>query len=425
MLKGKLYTQAVAGKVRVYFMQQGMPGEDPNAPVKIFRKQADDISFSFGMAGDAMGNWVEYIDNMKLTDPGVTCIFEGKLPYSYTFCEYLDEGAEIGHCYVYWVVSQGEDGTVLGPVGCRVRDPEVWWSHKRTVEELEKLTAEYPGLIEMKQYGETTMHRPMHALHIGNRDKVVALAGAVHASEPGPELLVRAVRHIIHMRPDLLEKVGLAMLPTINIDVREETVNGTPHYLRKNHNGVDLNRNFPWNWKEEFVYGVSNIIPESSTYHGPYAGSENESQAAMKFIDAVVPAALFVYDSASVITEDTLLFDGDPSDGPSYDYANVVANIYSQAFRANHPGCGTFTAAPVSFPPELDCFAETGKPTATFEGWAYYKYFCPSFSLQSSNSVEGRCNNDDQVPLERLEQWSLRHAYALIAVMEFLAEQKG
>ena len=119
MLKGKLYTQAVNGQVRVYFMQQGLPGEDPNTPVKVYRKLADDISFSFGMAGDAMGNWVEYIDNMKLTDPGVTCVFEGQLPFSYTFCEYMDTGVEIGHCYVYWVVSQGADGTVLGPTACR------------------------------------------------------------------------------------------------------------------------------------------------------------------------------------------------------------------------------------------------------------------------------------------------------------------
>ena len=42
----------------------------------------------------------------------------------------------------------------------------------------------------------------------------------------------------------------------------------------------------------------------------------------------------------------------------------------------------------------------------------------PAFSLQSAGSEEGRCNDNDQVPLERLEQWARRHAHALIAVLE-------
>ncbi len=419
MIRGGLFAEAHHSYIRVFFMQRGNTPENENVPVKVFRRLSDEINFSSGLAGDEYGRWHEYIDNLKHTQEDVELVYEGLLPSVNSFCEYIDKDAQVGHIYTYWVSSDAfGEKVVIGPRACKLRDPEIWWSYDRSMAELEAMEKDYPGMCEVCCFGETTRHRVLKGVRIGNHRKAVALAGAIHASEPGPELLTRAARHIIRMRPDLLEKVGLAILPIVNADIREETVLGAPQYLRKNPNGVDLNRNFPYRWQTEYVYGFSNEDINSTTYHGPFPVSENETRAAVKFVESVNPVGLFVYDSCSVITEDTLLFDGLPGDGEIYDYAIFLSNVYSKAFRENHPGCGSFTADPVTFPPELDCFSETGIPGGTFELWTYKTFNVPAFSLQSSLSREGGSNSNDVVSLEVLEQWSLRHAYALIAVME-------
>jgi len=419
MIRGRLAAEALGNKIRVYFMQRGTNSENENVPVKVYRRRADEINFSTGMAGDTPGVWFEYIDNQQFTDERAELVFEGQLPITYSFCEYIDEDVEVSHTYIYWVTTDSFGEHIqIGPVACKLRDPEVWWSYDRAVREMKLLCEEYPSLITMECYGESTRHTPIYGLKVGNSEKTIALAGAVHASEPGAELLIKALRFILKTRPELLSKIGFSILPVINVDVRERTVKGEPFYLRKNPNDVDLNRNFDWEWCEEYVYGYSNAIVDSSTYHGPYAASENETKAAVRFMEAANPAALFVYDSCSVITEDWLLYNADPQNGEAYEYSNKIATMYSKAFRENNPECGTFTAKPISYPNVMDCFATTGNPHATFETWARNVYKIPSYSLQSANSVEGSVNSDDHVTLELLEQWSRRHAYALIAMLQ-------
>lgn len=427
MIKGSLIAKVKNGKIQVRFMQRGDLGAEANLPVKIYRRNADEINFSTGMCGDNPGFWTEYVENQSMDDSRVSLIFEGKAPYAYSYCEYNDETAEVGHIYLYWV-TQEVDGVVtkIGPVACKLRDSEIWWSYERTCSEMHRLCADYPSLVTMGDYGESTRHRRMLGLKIGNQENTVILAGAIHASEPGPELLLRAVRFIIETRPELLAQIGFAVLPAVNIDVREETVEGEPFYLRKNPNGVDLNRNFDFNWATEYVYGYANDDPDASTYHGPYPGSENETRAAMNFVRSVKnPLALFVYDSCSVITEDWLLLDTTPND-KNWESHNRLAGVYSKAFRADYPECGSFTAEPITYPtPLLDCFEDTGMPHGTFEGWVHFTFDIPAFSLQTANSEEGRCNADDHVSRELLDRFSRRHAYALIAVLEdFIRKQR-
>lgn len=427
MIKGRLGARAANSAIEVYFMQRGNPGEEPNLPVTIYRRQADDINFTSGMCGDMPGNWVEYIDNQKLEDERVSVVFKGELPYKNSFCTYCDCDVIIGHTYLYWVIQEVENSTIrIGPVACKLRDPDIWWSYERTVAEMKNLCSRYPEHVSMNCYGESTQHRKIWGLTVGNRSKSILLAGAVHASEPGPELLFPALSYILKTRIDLLETIGICILPTINVDMRERTVLGEPFYLRKNPNGVDLNRNFDWLWREEFVYDYSNADPRSTTYHGPYAGSENETKAAIKFVeDNPSPLALFVYDSSSVITEDWLLFGSNPME-ECWARDNHIANIYSLNFRKSNPECGTFTAPPMHYPKELmECFEGTGQPHGTFEGWVHFKYGIPTYSVQSAGSEEAAGHNNDNVSLDILTKWARRHAHALIAVMEEFAKNNG
>lgn len=426
MIKGRLFAKADGEKIRVYFIQRGDASEEPNLPVRVYRRPADEINFSTGMCGDDPGHWTEYVDNQKYSDERVSMVFDGTLPSKNSFCYYLDEDVSMGHTYLYWVTQQSAQGEiVIGPTACKLRDPDVWWSYDRSISEMEQLAREFPALVQTCTYGESTMHRKLMGLQIGNPDRTLLVAGAIHASEPGPEIILKAVRFILESRPELLDKLGMRLFPTVNVDVREQTVQGEPFYLRKNANGVDLNRNFDWDWREEFVYGFSNSDPESSTYHGPYPASENETRAAIRFVqESVHPQALFVFDSNSVITEDHFLFGSEPGEA-CWDRDNELANIYSHAFRENHEGCGTFTAEPMHYPKKLHaCFDGTGQPHGTFEGWVHHEYQIPAYSLQTAYSKEGLCNSTDTVSLERLNQWARRHAYALIAILEEFSKKE-
>lgn len=70
---------------------------------------------------------------------------------------------------------------------------------------------------------------------------------------------------------EILEKNWTIIVPIVNMD-------GFPT-VRKNANGVDLNRNFDWNWDGEATTGggVSDD-PTSNVYRGPYPLSEPETR---------------------------------------------------------------------------------------------------------------------------------------------------
>jgi hypothetical protein len=419
MLRGKLKVKLEDNKVKLSFMQRGLTDETANVPVKIYRRQEE---LPYGTE-NRYEPWEEYVDNQCYQDNS-ELIFEGVLPCNYSFCEYVDCDVEIGKTYFYWVAanSYGEN-TVLGATAVKVRDQNVWWSYKRAVEELYKMKEEFPAVeMSVERYGESTYHVDIMGITIGKKDNAIALTGAIHAGEPGPELLILATRWLLENHPGMFEKVGFAILPVINVDEREKVVEGAPFYLRMNPNGVDLNRNFDAQWSREYVYGFDNGVLGSSTYHGPYPNSENETRAATLFLEKVKPKGLFVYDSCSVVTEDYMLYSPTPDD-PEFEMLQAeVATLYSKAFRENNPGCGTFTAPHITYPHQLEVFSDTGNPVGTYNNLAYNKYRIVNFSLQDAWSDEGKKHMIDATDVDLLNKWSLRHAYALLAMMKYFSK---
>lgn len=424
MLRGSLYGQNLGDSIRLYFLQRGDSDENRNVPVKIYRRVAPDVNFSNDLSGMDFDKWYEYVDNQSHFDERVKIIFEGTLPLEQSFNEYIDKDVETGKIYIYWVKADSMcENTILGPLGVKVRSRDVWWPYSYAVEEMKKLELEFQNYVKVLQYGKTTMHKPIMGMQVGNQAKVIAIVGAIHASETGHELILKTIRYILEKNHQILNRIGFAVIPSVNIDVRERTVDGVPHYLRLNNNGVDLNRNFDYKWGEQFTYGMSNSFYRSLTYHGPYPNSENETKTLINFIDSSKPIALFVFDSGSVITEDRLLTQCCVDDGELYDYTNKIATLYSKVFRSDIEGCGTFTAPPIKFPFDEPIFEKTGKPGGTFEGWVYDKYKIPAYSMQYARSKEGKIRLNDDTTADLLQKWSIRHAHALLAVLNELAKQ--
>lgn len=261
-------------------------------------------------------------------------VFRGHLPDLHTFCEWDDTDAEVGKVYAYWV-GKGEIGeSITGPVAVKMRDRRVWWHYSEVLEKSYALARDFES-VEVEEIGKTAHGLPLIAIYVGNRENRIACLGAVHAGESGPEILLTALRDILSEDPAAFAECGIAVLPTVNADMREEMVNGAPWYIRKNARGVDLNRNLDADWENiDYSYGLSSADPKSPTYRGPYPDSEPESQAMIKFVEKVKPRLIFSYHFLCSVSTDRLISSGAAADDKGYINAlTEVSRIYAKAFR--------------------------------------------------------------------------------------------
>lgn len=427
MLRGRLRGENLGDSIKLIFMQRAVNanGDQLDVPVRIYRKECPEIPFVNDLAGMQYAPWYEYADNIKMDSEGVQMIFEGHLPIVYSFSEYIDKDVEIGHKYVYWVEANSYGvHTVLGPLAMKVRSRYTWWPYAKAVDKMRELEAYFPELVTVKQYGETTRHTPMMGFTVGNQDKCVAIAGAIHATESAHEIIIKMIEFMLMTKPSLFEKIGLAVLPTVSIDVRDDAVvGGEPLYMRVNPNGVDLNRNFDAHWSQQFVYNEDNTRFGTTVYHGPYPNSEAETQTCIRFFESCNPIAAFIFDGGSVITEDKLYYYHTKYISDElFDYCTNLANLFTKVFRADHEGCGTFTAEPIEYPYQEPEFKNTGFPLGTIEGYACEKYRIPVWNMQYAYSEEGRIRLTDDTTPELLQKWSLRQAHAYMAIFEELAK---
>src|SRR4030067_643333 len=219
MLRGRMTACNLGDRIKLLFMQRGDCDENRNVPVKIYRREASEIKFCNDMAGMQFGPWFEYADNQSHLDSRVRIIFDGILPLEYSYNEYIDADVTVGQIYIYWVKADSfDEHTILGPTAVKVRSRELWWPYEKCVAVIRQPQCVRTAIIHIKKFGDTSMHRDIFGMQIGNQEQVVALAGVIHASEPGPELLDRVIRYILQWRLDILSKIGLAVMPGINYD---------------------------------------------------------------------------------------------------------------------------------------------------------------------------------------------------------------
>lgn len=143
------------------------------------------------------------------------------------------------------------------------------------------------------------------------------------------------VRNILEKHPELLKKVGIAVLPSVNTDEREKMVCGTPWYIRRNTNGVDLNRNFDVNWEEvSTMYNVRSDDPRATSYRGGCPASEPETQAVMQFLELIKPQVCLCVHSMSSIPGDILLCSRIAEGDAEYlEQAETTARVYKEGYR--------------------------------------------------------------------------------------------
>lgn len=165
-----------------------------------------------------------------------------------------------------------------------------FWTLDEIYAYLDHLERTYPDLVRTKSYGTSSEGRPLRVItisknsYVNSNRPVVLIDGGIHAREWGG---VMAVLHLIHQlverssdNEDLLEKTDWVILPMANPDGYLYS-HETDRLWRKNRarvntlcQGVDLNRNFPFQWK--YTSG-----PCTSGYAGSTPASEPETRALM------------------------------------------------------------------------------------------------------------------------------------------------
>jgi predicted deacylase len=160
-------------------------------------------------------------------------------------------------------------------------------------DELDGLLLAFPKLLTGGVYGKSVEDRDLRWIKVstGPGDKAQVLVTAnIHAQElAGGQMALALLRHLVKYQgrnvwvDDLLEKADVWIIPVMNPDEMEHAARaqskwGITGFIRKNVNGVDLNRNFPYptDGPDRVADSAGSPNEKSMTHRGPYPFSEPE-----------------------------------------------------------------------------------------------------------------------------------------------------
>jgi len=113
--------------------------------------------------------------------------------------------------------------------------------HAELVDLLESIRADHPGVIKVRQVGESVEGRSINLVTIGTGAKKVLLWSQMHGNEPtATSALLDILNYMRHNLSDqfvrdILSQTTLLMIPMLNPD-------GAERYVRRNAQDIDINR---------------------------------------------------------------------------------------------------------------------------------------------------------------------------------------
>lgn len=362
--------------------------------VRIYRKETD---FEFNL------DYEEYFDGL-LPEAG-DLIYEGSMEaVNDRKFEFTDTDVKIGSTYAYWASLNRGDSPV-GPIALKVRDPEVWWPQSEMEGRMEQLANQHPDWIQPEIFGHTIRGRNIRGLWIGNKQPQIAFIGLIHPGESGPELIIPAIERLVNEHGELLQQVGLAILPAVNIDQRERLVQGHPGYLRTNFNGVDVNRNFPAEWETiEYAYGLITSDPDGITYRGQRPGSEPETRAVMDFVRKTKPRCVFSFHSLASICGPTFLTTRFAKEDVEYErQVQPFVEAYTQGFYERQ---------------DVETHVRYSSSAGGLATWLYRELGIPGFDLEWDGREESKVSHTDRTTRELLHDYQNRHYRAILKILK-------
>ncbi len=367
----------------------------PTPVFRLYRQHQPDFLFN--------RDYDDFFDGLPWT--GAELLFEGEASLiNRRKWEYRDTTARVGETYTYWVTLKGSEGPPAGPCAVKVRDTGVWWPYAKLQTRLDDLARRYPESVTVASHGPSTRQRPIPSVQVGRQPPEIALVGAIHPGESGPELIVSVLERLLECDRPLLEKVGLAALPSVSLDERERQVEGHPSYLRTNANGVDLNRNFPAEWESvEYGYGLISSDRDAVTYRGPVAASENETRAVIAFMEALRPKAVFSMHCLAGICSPVFLTSRSGEHDPAF---QAVCDSWTRPYTEGYYG--------EKREPVIQYACSAG----SLPQWLYLQSGVPCFDLEWDGDEATRgCINDLTTP-PMIDDCARRHYEGVRALLQ-------
>ncbi len=180
--------------------------------------------------------------------------------------------------------------------------------------------------------GYSVAGRPLEVYRFGNGSIRRLIVAGIHGGyEWNTIALAKELIAYLQDHPEAVpSEVTLFILPAFNPDgeARSHGYDG-----RANENGVDLNRNWPSHWTEEWpLEGCWNYLPISG---GPAPVSEPEVAALMHFITSRDIEAIISYHSAAL----GIFAGGRPASEDSMRLAEAVAEVAPYPYPPLETGC--------------------------------------------------------------------------------------
>jgi len=189
-----------------------------------------------------------------------------------------------------------------------------------------------PNEQQSEIIGYSVEGKPLKIYRFGKGEHEQMIVAGIHGGDEWNTITLanQLVQYLNQNPSDIPDNVMLYVLPNLNPDGEARAHN---KYGRLNHNGVDLNRNFPVNWQMDWDRdGCWNYLPTSG---GQGPGSEAETQAVIKFIEAHNIQALISYHSAAL----GIFPGGLPWEENSIHLAKSIAEVSSYPFPPVDTGC--------------------------------------------------------------------------------------
>ncbi|WP_158606830.1 M14 family zinc carboxypeptidase [Paenibacillus ginsengarvi] len=220
--------------------------------------------------------------------------------------------------------AEGADSAVANKA---IIDPYQMYTYPLMMQDLERLAAAYPDLIELQSIGQTVFGRDIRAVKLGKGDAAILVDGAQHAREwMGTNLILYlidryayAYEHDVNYGDynvrDILDRCTIWFVPMVNPDgtaLQQEGLEAFPEFWhanllgmngnssnfkhwKANAQGVDINRQYPAMWAD---IRNSPGYPKFKNFKGWEPAQTAEAASMMKLTYEIDPEIAFSYHSS-------------------------------------------------------------------------------------------------------------------------------